>query len=318
MQQSEDYRELSIIIPFLDEVDNLESLYLKLRDALISFNKKYEIIFVDDGSEDGSFDVVKKYTTKNKSVKVLQLSRNYGQTAALQAGIDKSSGDIIIPMDGDLQNDPKDIPKLVNKMNEGYDVVSGWRRDRKDGLVRGLLSKTANWIISKCFGLMLHDYGCSLKAYRRECFENLKLYGEIHRFIPLFMYMNGASVAEIPVTHRPRHSGKSKYNLLRTFKVILDLVTQSFMFNYYTKPNYIFGSFGLLFGLLGLIAFCIVIYRVFILGRVEATPMIFTWILCSISSLLFFFIGLLAEMVSRLYFDTDERKPYHIKKTLNF
>jgi len=309
---------ISIIIPFYNEVGNIELLYRRLQETLNFFDEGYEVIFVDDGSKDGSFEVAKNIALSNNAIKLIQLRRNYGQTAALQAGIEKSIGEIIIPMDADLQNDPSDIQALIKKLREGFDVVSGWRKDRKDGFVRTLLSRVANCLISRISGLNLHDHGCSLKAYRRENFEGLRLYGEIHRFIPLLIYWNGASITEIIITHHGRHSGKSKYNLMRTFKVILDMITHNFLSNYYTKPNYVFGAFGFLSGFLSILTFCIVSYRVLILKSLEATPMVFLWILFSIASMLFFLMGLLAEMLTRIYFDSEERKPYRIRETVNF
>ena len=311
--------KISIIIPVYNEQDSIKPLIKQLNGIQKEMQgNKIEIIFVDDGSDDNTNPILNTEILKHPTIKLICLSRNFGQTAAFQAGIDFSKGDVIIPMDGDLQNDPKDIPKLIDKLEEGFDVVSGWRQQRKDGFVRKFFSNMANWLISRIFGLKLHDYGCSLKAYRREMFKNLRLYGEIHRFIPLIMYWNGASVTEITVSHYPRKSGKSKYTLGRTFKVVLDLIAHYFVSNYYTKPNYIFGAFGLFFGLLATITFAIVLYRVFLLQRLEATPMIFLWILFSFISLLSFFIGLLAEMISRLYYDTDQKKPYKVNQTINF
>ena len=308
----------SIVIPAYNEADNLAALYRSLQDKLLSRGDACEVVFVDDGSTDGSFEIIKGIAAKNSAIKIIRLRRNYGQTAALQAGVSKAAGSIIIPLDADLQNDPADIPALIQKLQEGFDVVSGWRKARKDGFVRVALSRVANAIISRISGLQLHDHGCSLKAYRRETFQELRLYGEVHRVLALLMYWQGAAVTELTVAHHPRRSGSSKYNLSRTFKLVLDLVTYSFMSSYGTKPNYVFGAFGVGSGLLSILFFAIVAYRVIILGNFEATPMTFIWMLLTLASLLFFLMGLLAEMLARIYFDADGKKPYQIRETVNF
>ena len=308
---------LSIIVPLYNESESILHFIDEL-SALYSNSSDTEVIFVNDGSTDNTNLNLSEALVHYPNIKAVFLSKNFGQTAAFQAGIDYSKGDVIITMDGDLQNDPKDIPLLIDKLDDGFDVVSGWRKNRKDNLVRRFLSKIANWLITIIFGLKLHDYGCSIKAYRKEMFNNLYLYGEIHRFIPLVMYWNGALITEIPVSHYPRISGKSKYSIGKGFKVVLDLLTHYFVSNFYTKPNYIFGAFGMIFGLLATIAFGIVAYRVLLLKNVETTPMIFLWLLFSFISLLSFFIGLLAEMVSRLYYSTENRKPYRIHYKSNF
>ena len=308
----------SIVIPVYNEADNLAALYRSLQDKLLRRGDACEVVFVDDGSTDGSFEIIKGIAAKDSAIKIIRLRRNYGQTAALQAGVSKAAGSIIIPLDADLQNDPADIPALIQKLQEGFDVVSGWRKARKDGFVRVALSRLANAIISRISGLQLHDHGCSLKAYRRETFQELRLYGEVHRVLALLMYWQGAAVTELTVAHHPRRSGSSKYNLSRTFKLVLDLVTYSFMSSYGTKPNYVFGAFGVGSGLLSLVSFAIVAYRVIILGNLEATPMVFIWVLLTLASLLFFLMGLLAEMLARIYFDADGKKPYQIRETVNF
>lgn len=308
----------SIVIPVYNEADNLAALYQSLQDKLLSRGDACEVVFVDDGSTDGSFQVIKDIAAKNSAIKVIRLRRNYGQTAALQAGVSKAAGSIIVPLDADLQNDPADIPALIQKLEEGFDVVSGWRKLRKDGFIRVALSRVANLIISRISGLQLHDHGCSLKAYRRETFEELRLYGEVHRVLALLMYWQGAAVTEMAVAHHPRHSGSSKYNLSRTLKLVLDLVTYSFLSSYGTKPNYVFGAFGVGSGLLSILSFAIVAYRVLLLGNLEATPMVFIWMLLTLASLLFFLMGLLAEMLARIYFDADGKKPYQIRETINF
>lgn len=308
----------SVVIPVYNEADNLAALYLSLQDKLLSRGAACEVVFVDDGSTDGSFEIIKGIAAKDSVIKVIRLRRNYGQTAALQAGVSKAAGSIIVPLDADLQNDPADIPALIQKLEEGFDVVSGWRKTRKDGFVRVALSRAANAIISRISGLQLHDHGCSLKAYRRETFEELRLYGEVHRVLALLMYWQGAAVTEMAVAHHPRRSGSSKYNLSRTFKLVLDLVTYSFLSSYGTKPNYVFGTFGVGSGMLSSLSFVIVAYRVLILGRFEATPLVFIWVLLTLASLLFFLMGLLAEMLARIYFDSDSKKPYQIRETVNF
>ena len=234
---------LSILIPVYNEEGNLSLLYEKLVAALKKVGRPYEVIFVDDGSSDGSLEILLDLREKNPNVKIISFSRNFGQTAALSAGIDFSKGDIIIPMDGDLQNDPEDILPLLQKIEEGYDVVSGWRKDRKDPFfTRRLPSMIANKIISWIGGVHLHDYGCTLKAYRRDILKNIRLYGEMHRFIPIYAQWIGARVSEIPVRHFPRGSGLSKYGMNRVFKVILDLMVVKFLLSYSQKPIYVFGG----------------------------------------------------------------------------
>jgi len=308
---------ISIIVPFLNEEDNLKELAELTSARMEEASMSFEIVLIDDGSNDGSAAVAEDLANNDSRVRFIQLRRNFGQTAALQAGLEYASGDILVPMDADLQNDPADIPVLVEKLNEGYDVVSGWRREREDGFLRKLLSRIANRLIARISGLELHDHGCSLKAYRRDAFDGLNLYGEVHRFIPLLMHWQGASVTEMPVKHHPRKRGDSKYGFNRTFKVILDLITQSFMSNFYTKPNYVFGSVGLLTGLLSMVALVIVCYRVFVMKVSDATPMVFGWAILVISSMFFFLMGLLAEMLSRIYFDSEGRKPYQVRNTVN-
>src|SRR6476660_4088138 len=239
--------EVSVFLPVFNEEPNLLPLHTKLDEALKALGRSAEIIYVDDGSSDGSLNVLRQIAQLDNRVRVVALKRNYGQTAAMAAGIDAAKGDVLIPMDADLQNDPADIVRLLNKMDEGYDVVSGWRKNRQDTLVtRKIPSMIANRLISWIGGVPLHDYGCSLKAYRRESLEDVKLYGEMNRFIPIYAAWAGARVTEIPVTHHARTMGKSKYGLSRTIKVVFDLMTIKFMASYQTKPIYVFGSFGML------------------------------------------------------------------------
>src|SRR5919205_970270 len=252
--QSSDTPDLSIFLPVFNEEPNLLPLHAKLDEALKSLGRSAEIVYVDDGSTDGSLRILREIVDLDPRVRVVALRRNYGQTAAMAAGIDAARGKVLIPMDADLQNDPADISRLLQKLDEGYDVVSGWRKNRKDKMVtRKIPSMIANRLISWIGGVPLHDYGCSLKAYRRESLQDVRLYGEMHRFIPIYAAWAGAPVTEIPVEHHPRTMGKSKYGLSRTLKVVFDLMTIKFMASYQTKPIYVFGSFGMLAFLVSLL-----------------------------------------------------------------
>ena len=238
--------EVSVVVPLLDEQDNIGPLYEQITQTLTD-RHSYEIIFVDDGSGDESFAVLAKLQKADAKVRIIRFRRNFGQTAALAAGFAHARGQIIIAMDADLQNDPADIPKMIAKLGEGFDVVSGWRKKRHDHVLTRLLpSKMANWLISRITGVKLHDFGCTLKAYRREVLAETKLYGEMHRFIPALASWSGAKIAEMVVNHRPRTAGVAKYGLARTWKVLLDLITVKFLGSFSTKPIYIFGSLGFL------------------------------------------------------------------------
>src|SRR3954469_14085911 len=242
-----DAPELSLFLPVLDEEENLRPMHAKIQAALDALGKSAEVIYVDDGSTDNSLNILKEIAASDGRVRVISLRRNYGQTAAMSAGIDAAKGEILIPMDADLQNDPADIARLLKKLDEGYDVVSGWRKNRQDKLIsRKIPSQIANKIISMIGGVPLHDYGCSLKAYRRDVIQDVRLYGEMHRFIPIYASWAGARVTEIPVEHHARTMGKSKYGLSHTLKVVFDLMTIKFMASYQTKPIYVFGMFGVL------------------------------------------------------------------------
>src|SRR5713226_3935246 len=244
---TDDAPDISVFLPVLNEEPNLRPLHEKLDRALAQLGRSSEIIYVDDGSSDGSLEVLREIAANDRRARIVALRRNYGQTPAMAAGIDAARGKVLIPMDADLQNDPADIARLLDKLDEGYDVVSGWRKNRQDPLItRKIPSKMANWVISKIGGVPLHDYGCSLKAYRRESLADVHLYGEMHRFIPIYASWSGARVTEIPVEHHARAMGKSKYGLSRTLKVVFDLMTIKFMASYQTKPIYVFGMFGML------------------------------------------------------------------------
>jgi len=309
---------LSILIPVYNEEGNLSLLYEKLVAALKKVGRPYEVIFVDDGSSDGSVEILLDLREKNPNVKIISFSRNFGQTAALSAGIDSSKGDIIIPMDGDLQNDPEDILMLLQKIEEGYDVVSGWRKGRKDPfLTRRLPSIIANKIISWIGGVHLHDYGCTLKAYRRDILKNIRLYGEMHRFIPIYAQWIGARVSEIPVHHFPRGSGVSKYGMSRVFKVILDLMVVKFLLSYSQKPIYVFGGLGLLMILGGFFSGVYAIYlKLFKEVSFILTPLPLLCVLLLVLGFLSILMGFLAELLIRTYYESQGKTTYQIKETI--
>ena len=309
---------VSIVIPVLNEGKNILPLYEKLILALKRIGRGYEVIFVDDGSVDNTLNQLKIISQKDSNIRVLSFSRNFGQTAALSAGIDFSKGEIIIPMDGDLQNDPADVLDLLNKIEEGYDVVSGWRKNRKDSLFkRRFPSVIANKIISFIGGVHLHDYGCTLKAYRRDILKNIRLYGEMHRFIPIYAHWIGARVAEIPVRHHPRSFGSSKYGMNRVFKVILDLMVVKFLLSYSQKPIYVFGGMGLLMILGAFISGAYAIYLKLFKGEsFILTPLP---LLCALLLLLGFIsilMGFMAEILTRTYYESQGKPTYQIKETI--
>jgi glycosyltransferase involved in cell wall biosynthesis len=309
---------LSILIPVYNEEGNLSLLYEKLVAALKKVGRAYEVIFVDDGSSDGTMEILLDLREKNPNVKIISFSRNFGQTAALSAGIDSSKGDIIIPMDGDLQNDPEDILMLLQKIEEGYDVVSGWRKGRKDPfLTRRLPSIIANKMISWIGGVYLHDYGCTLKAYRRDILKNIRLYGEMHRFIPIYAQWIGARVSEIPVRHFSRGSGSSKYGMSRVFKVILDLMVVKFLLSYSQKPIYVFGGMGLLMILGAFLAGFYAIYLKFFKGTsFILTPLPLLCVFLLLSGFLSILMGFLAELLIRTYYESQGKTTYQIKETI--
>ncbi len=310
---------LSVIIPVYNEEDNLDPLHKALKTVLDDQTKPYEIIMVDDGSTDGSRKKLAQIAKNDPTFKVVSFLRNYGQTAALMAGIEKAQGEILIPMDADLQNDPKDIPRLLEKLEEGFDVVSGWRKDRQDkAITRTIPSNIANKIISKISGLVLHDYGCTLKVYRRDVIKGVRLYGEMHRFIPIYAKWQGAKVTEIPVSHNPRIHGVSKYGLNRIFKVILDLIVVWFMENYFTKPIYLFGSFGLFFLLVSFLSGSLAIYlRIFHSISFISTPMPLAAVMSFMVGIIAILLGLVAEMVVRTYYESQRLNIYTVRETLN-
>ncbi len=312
--------ELSLFLPVLDEEDNLRPMYTKIKEALDALGKTAEVIFVDDGSTDRSLSILREIAAEDARVRVISLRRNYGQTAAMSAGIDAAKGEILIPMDADLQNDPADIARLLEKLDEGYDVVSGWRKNRQDKLIsRKIPSQIANKIISVIGGVPLHDYGCSLKAYRREVIQDVRLYGEMHRFIPIYASWAGARVTEIPVDHHARTMGKSKYGISRTVKVIFDLMTIKFMASYQTKPIYVFGGFGMIAFAISIIAAVWAIFlKLFEDTSFILTPLPIIAVVMLAISVQFFLMGLLAELLVRTYHESQDKSIYAVREKIGF
>jgi glycosyltransferase involved in cell wall biosynthesis len=315
-----DQPEVSVFLPVFNEEPNLRPLHAKLDEALKVLGRSAEIVYVDDGSTDGSLKILRELAEADSRVRVVALRRNYGQTAAMAAGIDAASGKVLIPMDADLQNDPADIIRLLEKLDEGYDVVSGWRKNRKDKMItRKIPSMLANRLISWIGGVPLHDYGCSLKAYRRESLQDVRLYGEMHRFIPIYASWDGARVTEIPVEHHPRTMGKSKYGLSRTLKVVYDLMTIKFMASYQTKPIYVFGSFGMLAFLISLLAGLYAVFlKIFHKADFVQTPLPVLTIVMFAVGVQFLLMGLLAEMLVRTYHESQAKSIYAVRERLGF
>lgn len=307
---------ISVAIPIYNEEDNIPLLYERTRGALEALGREWELILVNDGSSDRSAQRLDEVAETDPRVRVVHLSRNYGQTAALMAGLDHAKGDIIVPMDGDLQNDPVDIVRLIGKLEEGYDVVSGWRRNRKDAAIqRNLLSRLANRLISDVSGVHLHDYGCSLKAYRRHVLEGVKLYGEMHRFVPIYAAWNGARVTEIEVNHHPRIHGESKYGLERVFKVVLDLLVVKFLFKYSSKPIYVFGGFGIAnFVVAGLVIALALWLKIADGVSLIQTPLPTLAVILFAIGVLSLLMGLLAEMLNRTYHESQSKAVYRVRR----
>lgn len=311
--------DISIVVPVYNEQDNVEALYAGIRSTLTTLGCSFEIIMVDDGSTDGSYRLLSAIASEDISLKVIRFRRNFGQTAAMAAGFDHANGDIIIPMDGDLQNDPSDIPRLIEKINEGYDVVSGWRSDRKDTFItRKIPSMLANTLISRMTGVHLHDYGCTLKAYRREVLEGINLYGEMHRFVPALASQFGAKVAELPVNHRPRLHGVSKYGISRTLRVILDLMTVKFLMSYSTKPIQLFGKWGIYTILAGLGSGAMTLYmKLFEHLSMNRNPLLILTGFLLFMGIQFIVMGLLGELNARTYFESQGKPIYVVRDRMN-
>jgi len=309
---------ISVIVPIFDELDNIRPLYEGISTALNSFDQACEIIFVNDGSADGSGAVLDDLAAENKTVKVIHFRRNYGQTAAIMAGVGACQGEIIIPMDGDLQNDPTDIPRLVEKLDEGFEVVSGWRKKREDPEIRRFPSRVANRLISNIFNVHIHDYGCTMKAYRRDVIKEVKLYGEMHRYIPIYASWLGAKVTEIPITHHARIHGKSKYGMRRIIRVMLDVFFLYFMDRAFDRPIQFFGKlsvYSLFFG--GLTATAAIWMKLAGVRDLVESPLPLLAAALALAGVLFFLLGVLAEIQMRIYFETSGRTPYSIKSSKN-
>lgn len=311
---------LTVIVPVYNEEENLEYFLESVTSVMEREQYRYEIIFVNDGSTDGSPEILTSIAERLPQCKVVHFRRNFGQTAAMMAGLDYSSGDIIVPIDADSQNDPEDIPRLLEKLNEGFDLVSGWRKNRQDAkLTRNLPSWLANKLISKISGVKLSDYGCTLKAYRRSIVEDIKLYGEMHRFLPIYASWAGAKTTEIPVNHKPRVLGESKYGLERVLKVPLDLMVVKFLSNYSQKPIYVFGGFGLFNHALAFLTFIAMVYFKYWGGKsFIATPLPLLAALFILMGFISMLMGLIAELTVRTYHESQDKRTYSVRETLNF
>lgn len=311
--------DLSIVLPVMNEEDNIFPLFAEIRDVTTQMNISYEVIFVDDGSTDTSIEKIKLLAKENSQVKAFIFSGNFGQTAAMSAGIDHACGEVVMLMDADRQNDPKDIPLLYQKVLDGADVVVGWRKDRKDNAVnRKIPSKIANWIIRKVGKVNVQDLGCSHKAFRRDLIQNVRLYGEMHRFIPLYTTALGGRIEEVVVNHRARVAGQTKYGIARTFKVILDLITVKFLMKYSTKPMYFFGGFGISFGVLSVITTVMALFHKYYYQiSITRSPLLVVTAVFVLLSVNFILMGLLAEMIMRTYFESQNKKSYLIRESIN-
>jgi glycosyltransferase involved in cell wall biosynthesis len=309
---------LSVVVPLLDEAENVDELCDRLLASLEELGRSFEVVLVDDGSRDDTYARLAGRAASDDRLKLVRLRRNYGQTAALSAGFDYACGDVVVPMDGDLQNDPGDIGLLLEKIEEGYDVVSGWRQDRKDGLLRRLPSRAANWLIGRVTGVRLHDYGCTLKAYRADVVEELRLYGEMHRFLPAIAAQSGARITEVPVRHHPRAAGSSKYGLGRTFKVLIDLLTVKFLSAWSTRPSHVFGGSGLLLCFTGSLFVGWTAYQKLVNGVfVYRQPSLLVGVFLFTIGFNLILLGLLAELIVRTYHESQSKPVYLVRDTQN-
>lgn len=319
MNRSYSDLNISIVVPIYNEQDNVNALYTAITGVMRQMKCGYELIMVDDGSCDGSYALLAQLAIEDPCLKLIRFRRNFGQTAAMAAGFDAASGSIIIPMDGDLQNDPADIPRLVDKINEGFDVVSGWRRDRKDTFItRKIPSMLANALISSLTGVHLHDYGCTLKAYRREVLDGINLYGEMHRFVPALASQVGAKVAELPVNHYPRLHGVSKYGISRTLRVVLDLMTVKFLLAYSTKPIQLFGKWGVYTMMASFCTGTMTLYMKFFDHlSMNRNPLLILTLFLLFMGVQFIVMGLLGELNARTYFESQGKPIYVVRDRIN-
>lgn len=311
--------DISAVVPIYNEVESLPTLIESIASTLRENQISYEIVCVDDGSKDGSSDLLRRLARERTDLRAVLLRRNYGQTAAMSAGFNHAKGRVIITLDGDLQNDPADIPRLMAKLDEGYDLVSGWRKQRQDAMVTRLIpSRIANWLIGKVTGVDIHDYGCSLKAYRSELVMDMNLYGELHRFLPALAFIEGARIAEIPVRHHARRFGQSKYGLGRTFRVLMDLFTIFFMKKFLTRPMHVFGWFGLISMLLGLATGLYLTFLKIGLGQqIGDRPLLILSVVLFLTGVQLFSFGLLAELLMRTYHESQNRPIYRVREVVD-
>lgn len=310
----------SVVIPIYNEVENINLLYEQLNESLPQLGREYEIVFVDDGSRDGSLKLLRDLASCDTRVRVVTFRRNYGQTAAMQAGLQAARNDVIITMDGDLQNDPADIGMMLAKIDEGYDLVHGWRKKRRDAFLnRRLPSMIANWIISKTTGFPIHDLGCTLKAIRREIAHDIELYGEMHRFIPILAHWRGAQCVEVVTNHHPRRFGTTKYGISRTLRVVLDLITVKYMLDYFASPMKLFGMVGMGCGALSVLSACSVV-AMKLLGSFDMTgnPLLLLAVFSMMLSIQFLSLGLLGEVCARIYFGSLGKEHYTVRELINF
>ena len=310
--------EISVVIPFLNEEPNLQSLCEELTQSLDGFGREYELVFIDDGSTDGGVGLLKSLRDQTPQIKVVSLRRNFGQTAAMAAGLDYATGKVVITIDADRQNDPADIPAMVEKLEEGYDLVCGWRHQRKDGaIMRKLPSKIANRLIAKTTGVVLHDYGCTLKAMTLEVAKKITLYGEMHRFIPAVASAIGVKIAEVKVNHRARVAGESKYGISRTFRVILDLVTVKFLLRFSARPIHFFGMPGLACGSIGSVILAYLVFARLVLGEsLSDRPLLLFAFILILIGIQFILFGLIGEMQTRTYHESQNKPIYHVRHTV--
>lgn len=310
--------DISVVLPVYNEVENLVPLHAELTDALTALGRSYEILYIDDGSRDHSWEILQRIRSEDAHVRVVRFRRNFGQTAAVAAGLERTTGDIVITLDSDRQNDPNDIGRLIERLEQGCDVVSGWRQDRKDDFVsRRLPSVTANWLIRAITGVHVHDYGCMLKAYRGDVARELRLYGEMHRFIPAIAADLGAKVDEIIVNHRPRIAGTSKYGISRVVRVVLDLLTVKFLSVYSTRPIHVFGVWGVVLGGAGMSILAVLGFEKIVLGHpLAGRPILLLAVLLVMAGVQLVTMGLLGEMLARTYHESQGKKIYVVGEDL--